>query len=181
MYPHWSRNWPVSVSGRIHYCIASWNPRAKRPRNAFTPAFALLPVDQEQVEFLYSRLLVAGPAELLVLRDALRPFRERLIGRLWKVLEQSDDKSQYLQAASALALYDQSNPRWQNVGSKVAQAMVKVDAVYLGTWLDALRPARGELTDPLATIFRDKRHSETERSLAMSILIDYVSDRRAAG
>ena len=61
-------------------------------------SLALLPVDQEQVEYLCSRLLLAGPGELLVLRDALRPFRERLIGRLWKVLEQSDDKSQYLQA-----------------------------------------------------------------------------------
>src|SRR5208337_2511577 len=87
-------------------------------------SFALLPVDQEQVEFLYSRLLVAGPTELPVLRNALRPFRELLIGRLWNVLEQSDDKSQYLQAASALALYDPSIPRWQTVGGKVARAMV---------------------------------------------------------
>ena len=55
--------------------------------------------------------------------------------------------------------------------------MVKVNVVYLGTWLDALRPARGELTAPLATIFRDKKHSETERSLAMNILADYASDQ----
>ena len=140
-------------------------------------SLALLPVDQEQVEFLYSRLLVAGPTELPVLRNALRPFRELLIGRLWNVLEQSDDKSQYLQAGSALALYDPANSRWQTVGGKVAGAMVTVNAVHLGFWLDALRPARDKLTAPLATIFRDRERLQTERSLAFNILEEYASDQ----
>ena len=140
-------------------------------------SLALLPVDQEHVEFLYRRLLEAAPTELPVLRDALRPFRESLIGRLWNVLEQSDDKSQYLQAGSALALYDPANPLWQTVGDKVAGAMVTVNAVHLGFWLDALRLARDELTAPLATIFRDTEHPDTERSLAFNILEDYASDQ----
>ena len=140
-------------------------------------SLALLPVDQDQVEYLCSRLLLAGPGELMVLRDALRPFWERLIGRLWKVLEQSEEKGQYLQAASALALYDPANSRWQTVGGKVAQAMVTVNAAHLGFWLDALRPARDKLTAPLATIFRDRERPQTERSLAFNILEDYASDQ----
>src|SRR5271157_4777174 len=139
-------------------------------------SLALLPVDQEQVEFLYSRLLVAGPAELLGLRNALGAFGEPLIGRLWNVLEQSDDKSQYLQAASALAMYDPANSQWQTVGGKVARAMVTVNAVQLGFWLDALRPARDKLTAPLDTIFRDRERPQTERSLVFNILQDYASD-----
>src|SRR5271157_4628134 len=139
-------------------------------------SLALLPVDQEQVEFLYGRLLEAAPTELPVLRNALRPFREPLIGRLWYVLEQSDDKSQYLQAASALAMYDPANSQWQTVGGKVARAMVTVNAVQLGFWLDALRPARDKLTAPLDTIFRDRERPQTERSLVFNILEDYASD-----
>ncbi|MGC1722626.1 MAG: hypothetical protein WA746_26900 [Isosphaeraceae bacterium] len=100
-------------------------------------SLALLPVDEGQIDYLYLRLLEAAPTELPVLRDALQPFREPLIGRLWNVLEQSDDKSQYLQAASALALYDPANSWWQTVGGKVAGAMVTVNAVHLGFWLDA--------------------------------------------
>ncbi|MGZ3416139.1 MAG: nSTAND1 domain-containing NTPase, partial [Isosphaeraceae bacterium] len=140
-------------------------------------SLALLPEDDEQVEYLYHCLLKASPTELPVIRDALKQYQKRLVERLWSVLEQPKDEGQYLQAASALALYDQSNPRWQNVGGKVAQAMVKVNVVYLRDWLDALHPARGELTAPLATIFRDKKHSETERFLAMNILADYASDQ----
>ena len=139
-------------------------------------SLVLLREDDGQVEYLYHRLLEASPTELPVIRDALKPYQERLIEPLWSVLEQPKDEGQYLQAASALALYEQSSSRWQKVGGKVAQAMVKVNVVYLRDWLDTLRPARGELTAPLATIFRDKKHSETERSLATSILIDYVSD-----
>ena len=92
-------------------------------------------------------------------------------------MEQSDDKSQYLQAASALALYDPASSRWQTVGGKVAGAMVTVNAVHLGFWLDALRPARDKLTAPLATIFRDRERPQTERSLAFNILEDYASDQ----
>ena len=48
--------------------------------------------------------------------------------------------------------------------------------VFLGPWIDALRPVRGKLTAPLATIFADKSRSETEHSLATNILADYASD-----
>ena len=139
-------------------------------------SLVLLREDDGEVEYLYRRLLEASLTELPVIGEALKPYQERLIEPLWSVLEQPKGEVQCLRAASALALYEQSNPRWKNVGGKVAQAMVKVNNVYLRAWLDALRPARGELTAPLATIFRDKKHPETERSLAMSILIDYVSD-----
>ena len=68
------------------------------------------------------------------------------------------------------------SPRWEAVGGKVAQALVSVNPVFLGPWLDALRPVRGKLTAPLATIFRDKNRPETERTLATNILTDYASD-----
>ena len=65
-----------------------------------------------------------------------------------------------LPAASALASYDPDDARWESVGGKVAQALVSVNSLYLGPWLEALRPVRGKLTAPLATIFRDKSRSE---------------------
>ena len=110
-----------------------------------------------------------------MVRDALKPHREELVERLWSVLEQFEEEGQYLQAASALALYDPSNARWQTVGGKVARAMVRVNAAHLGVWLDALRPARDKLTAPLATIYRE--HPETERKLAFDVLQDYASDQ----
>ena len=81
-----------------------------------------------------------------------------------------------LPAASALADYDATSPHWESVGGKVAQALVSVNPVYLGPWLDALRPVRGKLNAPLAAIFWDKKRPETERTLATNILTGYASD-----
>ena len=93
------RLWADPLLRRI---MESSGEASKERLHASLALLALFPVDQEQVEFLYSRLLVAGPAELLVLREALKRYRERLVERLWNVLEQPDDKSQHLQAASRL-------------------------------------------------------------------------------
>jgi eukaryotic-like serine/threonine-protein kinase len=134
-------------------------------------------LDNKQVEDHYQRLLKARPTELLLLRDKLKPYREALAERLWMVLEQSEQEEEYLQAASALALYDPANPRWQTVNGKVALAIVTVNVAHLGTWLDALRPARDKLVAPLASIYRDLERPGTERSLTLGILEDYASDQ----
>jgi formylglycine-generating enzyme required for sulfatase activity len=140
-------------------------------------SLALLPVDGGQVEYLFRGLLNAGPAEIEVIRDALRPFRAGLIERLWRELEDSAGPNHTLQAASALALYDPSSHRWEDLGSRVAKAMVTVNAVHLGFWLHALRPVRDRLTTALAALYQDRNRSETERNLASNLLEDYATDK----
>ncbi len=158
----------------LHRAIENSGEDSKEHLHA---SLALLPVDEGQVEYLYSRLIDAGPAELEVVRDALRPYRERLIERLWHQLDESDGTNHTLQAASALALYDPSAHRWENVGGRVAEAMVTVNAVHLGFWLSALRPVRDRLMVPLAALYRDRERSETERNLASNLLEDYATDQ----
>ena len=126
-------------------------------------SLALLPVDASQVDYLFNRLLKATPSELPVLRDALKPHRSTLTPKLWTVLESAKPgDASLLPAASALASYDPDNAKWEAVGGKVAQALVSVNSIFLGPWLEALRPVRGKLTAPLATIFQDKDRPETE-------------------
>src|SRR5262249_40822060 len=67
--------------------------------------------------------------------------------------------------------------QWEAVCSKVAQALVSVDAIFLGLWIEALRPVRDKLTPPLTSIFQDKEHSESEHKLATNILANYASDK----
>ncbi|HKM51868.1 MAG TPA: hypothetical protein VJY33_00585, partial [Isosphaeraceae bacterium] len=82
-----------------------------------------------------------------------------------------------LPSASALAIYDPDNATWwEAVGGKVAQALASVNPVFLGSWIEALRPVRNRLMAPLDTIFRDKNRSESDRAQATDILTDYASD-----
>ena len=123
-------------------------------RQKLHASLALLPVDATQVDYLFNRLIKIKdtPSELRVLRDALQTHRSTLTPKLWTVLESAKPgDASLLPAASALASYDPDNARWESVGGKVAQALVTVNPVYLGPWLDALRPVRAKLTAPLAT------------------------------
>jgi serine/threonine protein kinase len=140
-------------------------------------SLALLPVEATQVDYLFERLLDAAPGELPVLRDALKTHQSTLTPKLWTTLNlaRPGDVS-LLPAASALASYDPNNGRWEAEGGKVAQALVSVNSLVLGTWLEALRPVRIKLMTPLATIFQEKSRSETVHSLATDILTNYASD-----
>ncbi len=140
-------------------------------------SLALLPGDATQVDALYDRLITAAPVDLPILRDALGPYRSELAPKLWSELEKTEpDNPRLLPSAGALALYDAEGPRWADLGGKVAEALVKVNPVFLGQWLAALRPVRFKLTVPLAAIFRDKARPETEHALATNVLADYAKD-----
>ena len=140
-------------------------------------SLALLPVDSTQVDYLFNRLFSGTPSELRVLRDALKTHRSTLTPKLWTLLESAKPgDTSLLPAASALAIYDPDNTKWEAVGGKVAQALVSVNSLFLRPWSQALRPVRSKLTAPIATIFQDKSRSETVHSLATDILTDYASD-----
>ncbi len=148
-------------------------------RQRLNMALALLPVDATQVEYLYKRFLDAAPNEVPVIRDALAPYKDELIEKLWAVAEQpaQGHEERRLRAACALAAYGPEDQRWAKVQDRVADDLVAVPAVYLATWMDALRAVRGKLLSPLSVVFQDAKHPEIERSLATDILADYVADR----
>jgi serine/threonine protein kinase/tetratricopeptide (TPR) repeat protein len=147
------------------------------PRAKLHASLALLPVDRGQVAYLEARLLDAAPATLPVVRDALRPHRADLAPRLWGVLDAAKPGDpRLLPAAGALAAYEPESSRLAAYGGKVAQALVTVNPVFLGQWLDALRPVRAKLIAPLAAVFRDGTRPETEHNIATNTLADFAAD-----
>ena len=136
----------------------------------------MLPVDPAQAEYVGRRLLGVAPAEVPVLCAALEPHRSRLTPTLWTELAKArpGDPS-LLTSAAALALFDPDGPRWSELDCKVSEALIHVNPMFLGQWLDALRPVRGRLAAPLERIFV-KGGSEIEHELATIILVDYATD-----
>jgi eukaryotic-like serine/threonine-protein kinase len=161
------------------------NPRLVRMLGETPPShrahlharLALLPVDPSQVDPLYDRLIAASPADLGVLARSLEPYKARLAPKLWSELEKAGPGDlSVLPSAGALALYDREDARWSDLGGKVARALVALNPILAGSWLDTLRPARTQLTAPLDAIFRDPSRPEDERGLAAIILADYAAD-----
>jgi hypothetical protein len=146
-------------------------------RERLHASLALLPVDATQVDYLLKRLLAASPGELHVLRDALMPHSFALTPKLWTGLESAKlGDASLLPFVGALACYAPNDALWETVGAKVSQALVAVNPVFLGSWVDLLRPVRRSLTGPLATLFQEMSHPETEHTLATNILADYARD-----
>jgi serine/threonine protein kinase/formylglycine-generating enzyme required for sulfatase activity len=160
---------------RQEYGEAAMNSRRK-----LHASLALLPVDATQVDYLCGRLLDAVPQEVSVIRDALAPHKDFLLDKLWAVVDRPEKgkESQRLRAASALAKYDPESQRWGKVGSLVVDDLVLENPIFLGHWSEAFRPVSERLVPRLSEIFRDHRPERTaERSVATSLLADYVSDQ----
>jgi serine/threonine protein kinase/formylglycine-generating enzyme required for sulfatase activity len=165
------RRWADS---RLKRVVESTDDQSREHLHA---SLALLSVQSGQVDYLAKRLLSAAPGEFPVLRDALETHRDTLKPRLWTVLESAKPgDASLLPAAGALATYDPENVRWEAESGKVAQALVSVNSLVLRSWIEALRPVRSKLTDPLAAIFQDHSRPESVHSLATDILSDYASD-----
>ena len=152
------------------------NPTAN-PRAKLYTSLALVPMDETQVDYLYSRLLDAEPREVPIIRDALADRQAALVDKLWAVVENpgKGNEPQRLPAAAALARYDESGPNWTWAGQRVTNDLVAVPAAHLSLWMDLLRPVRTKLLPHLSAVYRDRQRRETERSLATNILADYAA------
>src|SRR5262249_19930834 len=67
---------------RQSYDAAETNHDARKQLHC---SLALLPADPGQTTYLYQRLLDAEPHEVSVIRDALDPHKQALVGNLWSI------------------------------------------------------------------------------------------------
>jgi hypothetical protein len=147
-------------------------------------SLALLPVDEEQAEYLYQRLLRASPAELPVIRDALLAQRPALRERLWGVLENRQaEANQRFRAACAVAgsevTEDEVNRRrWEAVAPFVADRLLAAaqdNPSHCPPLIEALRPVRDRLVVPLAEVFRSTERPDPDRSWAAILVAQYAA------
>jgi len=141
-------------------------------------ALALLPVDQSKIDDLRDGLLWVSPGEFLVVRDALMPYKDRVGESLWNAaLDPNVEAQNRFQAACALATYAPDDRRWNRLDMFVAGRLVTLEASALVAWREALRPAKGQLIDPLTAIFHDTNQDTLSRRFATETLTDYLSGR----
>jgi hypothetical protein len=140
-------------------------------------ALAVLGADHGQLDDLLRELLRAPPGELVTLRSALLPHRDRFTGRLWHMLgDPQASRPERLRAACALAAFDPGDPRWTELAPAVVDALPAEDSGALGDWLEAFWPVRRTLLTPLGRLFRANDNPEG-KLLAAKALADYAGDQ----
>jgi formylglycine-generating enzyme required for sulfatase activity/tRNA A-37 threonylcarbamoyl transferase component Bud32 len=142
-------------------------------------ALALLPEEPGQVGPLTVRLLEErlDPAEMLLVRDALRPHAAALKDDLWRRAGAGSPAVRF-RALVALAAYDPDAPRWGQAATGAVGELLSANPLHLGPWVEALRPVRDRLMPPLGRVFRGEEPGlEEYRPVAASVLADYAADR----
>jgi formylglycine-generating enzyme required for sulfatase activity len=145
-------------------------------------SLALLPDGGRQADYLYDRLLAASPVDLPVIGSILYQHQPGIDQRLRALRDDSQaDPEHRFRAACALASTGstQAATSWETVSPLITgrflAAVIKNPADY-ATLIETLRPLRKQLAIPLASIFRDRGRSDSERTFATTILADYASD-----
>jgi formylglycine-generating enzyme required for sulfatase activity len=148
------------------------------PARRMRLALALLPDEPAGVrDPLADWMLQAeDPAEVLLVRRALRPHAAELVKRLWRRAESAAAPGERFRALAALAEFDPDNPAWSSAGGAAVEGILSANPLYLGAWVEAFRPVRGYLLEPLGEVFRGRRLAE-QRQAAASVLAEYAADR----
>jgi formylglycine-generating enzyme required for sulfatase activity len=154
-------------------------------RERLHAGLALLPSDPGQVVYLAGRLVRARPREVIVIRDALRPYRADAAPRLREVLD-SEKAAPGERFNAGLALADLDPPdtpereaRWRRHAAFLAERFLSAARADPGSYavmVEALRPAREQLLAPLAAVFRDRRRPDYDRLLTTALVADYAAD-----
>ena len=140
---------------------------------------ALLPVDDEEAARLIDEIESVQPQELLIIRDALAPYKDLVLPRLWEIATTAESASQIqFRSAILIASYAPNDSRWPTVAPDVAQCLVNENQLYSREWVEALRPVRNVLFEPLHKLYLPP-HREGLREAAAALLLALAEDRPA--
>jgi len=146
-------------------------------------ALGLLADDPGQVPFLRDHVLEeSDPQEVLLIADALLPYREKIVAGLWQLVEsarpdrQRADRPRCLRALAVLARCDPDSPRWPAGAAKAIPGVLEEGAAQQELWKAAFRPVRGAFIEPLKKVFRESRDADDREAIAEG-LADYAADQ----
>jgi formylglycine-generating enzyme required for sulfatase activity/tetratricopeptide (TPR) repeat protein len=142
-------------------------------------ALALAPEDPDEVNYLLTRLRTVTPDEVVVVRSVLAPRRAELIETLWGWFKGDTDGPERLRAAALLAEYDPASDHWLRVRAPLVERLVAENLLLLGSWREALHPARRALLPALADLIRRNSTPAEKRAVAASIVAEFAADQPA--
>jgi formylglycine-generating enzyme required for sulfatase activity len=153
--------------------------RDSDPKKQLHASLALLPADASQREFLRQRLVDAGPEEGRIICRELKKFAgDQIVGgdqieEFWGLVADAtlDGKARF-RAACALAFWNPHDRRWRSHAPEIAAWLVSENPLFVGQWIESLRPVAALLVTPLGDLYRRSEQQQV-RANALLVLAEY--------
>jgi formylglycine-generating enzyme required for sulfatase activity/transcriptional regulator with XRE-family HTH domain len=140
---------------------------------------ALLAHDLGQADALVAEVGELGADEVVAVRDVLAEVGGAVTGALWeRARNRGTSAGARLRIALLLAAFSPQDEQWAGIASAIARALVRQGRLHLPVYVDALRPVRGFLLEPLYDIYADdEEFRSANREVTAAILRDLGADR----
>jgi formylglycine-generating enzyme required for sulfatase activity/tRNA A-37 threonylcarbamoyl transferase component Bud32 len=152
----WQEDWPGKPRMRVGLALVSAAPES---------------VKEQLTEWM---LDVDDPQELLLAREALRPWAQELKEELWRRAVRDGPTTRF-HALAALAAFDPGGDGWKTAADAAVEQLLATNPMHLAAWTDAFRPAAAALRRSLTDAFRGSK-GPSGRLVAATVLADYVAD-----
>ncbi|MBX7105903.1 MAG: protein kinase [Gemmataceae bacterium] len=141
---------------------------------------ALAKSHPEVIPELLGVVSTVTPADLMLIRDAVRKQAVQVADQFWPIaLDSNRPAPDRLRAAALLAVETPQWDEWTKIAGEIAGALVAENPIYIERWSDAFRPVSQVLVQPLWDLARDTGRSETDRTVAAGIAAGFsVGDAR---
>jgi formylglycine-generating enzyme required for sulfatase activity/transcriptional regulator with XRE-family HTH domain len=147
-----------------------------QPRQQWRLRLALLANDSGQVQPLIDDLSTLWPDELIAVRDTVRNYHHWFAPALWEAAAAGNESN--LAIAVLLADIDPADARWSDIAPAAAGSLVIQNQLHLRTYVDALRPVRLQLLEPLFQLYAgDSELRAAARETKALILLDLGPDQ----
>jgi serine/threonine protein kinase/formylglycine-generating enzyme required for sulfatase activity len=142
-------------------------------------SLGLLPVDHHEVKYLYERLLDARPEQFAVIREALSPYKNDLLGGLSGALAGQAEPDRRFRAACALATYAPNHEELPKQSFFLVDKLLRENALVLKYWKDALHPVGHYLLAPLTDRLEQEHVDPTQRRMLAELYIGFAGPAQA--
>jgi formylglycine-generating enzyme required for sulfatase activity/tRNA A-37 threonylcarbamoyl transferase component Bud32 len=157
---------------------AKWQDKGLTPGQRLRIGLALAPEDAEvRAELVRLARKADDPAEVLLVRDGLRPFADEVRAGLWKQAKDKSTKAaERFRLLVILATLDPAGEDWPRVAGPAVEEFLAANPLHLGPWKTALEPVRSALLPPLSKAFASSTDAGRRRLVA-TLIADYGADR----
>jgi eukaryotic-like serine/threonine-protein kinase len=162
--------------------LSSANPTNK---NRLNVSLAMLPVDLNQADFLYEKMINASPDDFPIICNALKKHgdvQQIKDGLILLLKDGSKNPDTRFRAGLALTYCTKEDKvfDWANENIRFLSEFLIKDVArnpsYFDAWVQYLEPIHHLLYPDLKRIYSDKTESEHTRFTAMTILAEYTKD-----